>query len=184
MGLLIGSVSALCVPKEALGPVYPVIEIDLLSIMKRHATEETLNASSRIHDNEVLLKHWAKEPAGLYLPEATESTRHHFEVHPDAQKVLGAYRREWLFINAYRPPQLKLAQAFLREKEPVRRVILVSGSVEESQKALGTRVWFDQGGSLIQKLQIKKLPAWVELSAHGITVTQRPVKDFLKEAGS
>lgn len=175
---------ALCAPKEALGPVYPVIEIDLLSIMKRHAKEEALNASSRIHDNEVLLKRWAKEPAGQFLPEATESSRHHFKANQDAQKVLGEYRREWLFINGYHPLHIQAAQAFLREKEPVRRVILVSGSVNETQKTLGTRVWFDQGGALIKKLQIEKLPAWVELSAHGITVTQKPAKDFLKESAS
>lgn len=183
--LSIGLVPTLSAQTPALGPVYPVIEIDLLSIMKRHAKEEILNTSSRIHDNETLLKRWAQEPAGQSLPEATESARHHFKVHREASDVLGeGYRREWLFINAHHPLHIQAAQAFMREKEHVRRVILVSGSVEKTQKALGTRVWFDQGGSLIKKLQIKKLPAWVELTAHGITVTQRPAKDFLKEAGS
>lgn len=185
LGLSIGLVPALWAQTPALGPVYPVIEIDLLSIVKRYAKEEALNASSRIHDNQTLLKRWAQEPAGQSLPEALKSSRHRFEVSREALNVLGeTYSREWLFINARNPLHLQTAKAFMREKEHVRRVILVSGSVYETQKALGQRVWFDQGGSLIKKLKIEKLPAWVEMSAHGITVTQRPVKDFLKEAGS
>ena len=185
LGLFIGSASALSAPTQALGPVYPVIEIDLLSIIKRHAEEEAQNTSSRIHDNQALLKRWASKPLGHALPEAIESRRLRFDTHPQALEVLGKdYRREWLFINADNPMHLKVAQAFLQPKEVTCRVILVAGSIENAQKVLKTRLWFDQGGTLVKRLKIHALPAHVEMNATGITVTERPAKDFLKEQES
>ena len=69
----------------------------------------------------------------------------------------------------------------MKEKTDTRRVILVSGSVEQTQKALQKRVWFDQAGVLIQKLRIESLPAFVEMTSMGVTVTERPASLFLKE---
>ena len=79
---------------------------------------------------------------------------------------------------------LKVAQAFLQPKEVTCRVILVAGSIENAQKVLKTRLWFDQGGTLVKRLKIHALPAHVEMNGTGITVTERPAKDFLKEQES
>ena len=64
---------------EALGPVYPVIEPDLLALIKQHAAEESANSASRLNQHKDRLKQWAKEPFGQTLPEATEVKRHRFE---------------------------------------------------------------------------------------------------------
>ena len=120
---------------------------------------------------------------GRALPEATEVKRYHFETSADAKSFLGeAYQREWLFIDASRPQHLDLARAFYKEKNGIRRVILVSGSVERAQNVLKQRVWFDQAGTLIKRLRIESLPAFVSLNTSGITVTEAPVSTFLKEA--
>ena len=127
----------------ALGPVYPVIEPDLLALIKQHAAEESANSASRLNQQKDRLKQWAKEPFGQTLPEATEIKRHRFKSSPEAQSFLGKnYRREWLFIDASRAQHLDLARAFYREKNGIRRVILVSGSVEKTQNVLKQRVWF------------------------------------------
>lgn len=166
---------------EALGPVYPVIEPDLLALMKQHATEESANSASRLNQQKDRLKQWAKEPIGQAIPEATEIKRHRFESSPEAKSFLGEnYRREWLFIDASRSQHLALAQVFYQDKKGVRRVVLVSGSVDKAQKKLQQRVWFDQAGSLTKRLRIEALPAFVVMDATGITVTQAPVNDFLK----
>lgn len=166
---------------EALGPVYPVIEPDLLAIMKQHAAEESANSASRLNQQKYRLQQWAKEPIGQALSEATEVKRYRFESSLEAKPFLREnYRREWLFIDANRQRHLDLARAFYKEKTSIRRVILVAGSVEKTQNALKQRVWFDQAGTLVKRLQIEALPAFVVMEATGITVTQAPVNDFLK----
>ena len=75
---------------------------------------------------------------------------------------------------------MDLARAFYREKNGIRRVILVFGSVEKAQNVLKQRVWFDQAGSLIKRLRIEAIPAFVLMDATGVSVTQAPVDDFLK----
>lgn len=166
---------------EALGPVYPVIEPDLLAIMKQHAAEESANSASRLNQQKYRLQQWAKEPIGQALSEATEVKRYRFESSLEAKSFLREnYRREWLFIDANRQSHLDLARAFYKEKTGIRRVILVAGSVEKTQNALKQRVWFDQAGTLVKQLQIEALPAFVVMEATGITVTQAPVNDFLK----
>ena len=172
---------ALSTEIEALGPVYPVIEPDLLALIKRHAAEEPANSASRLNQQKERLKLWAKEPIGQTIPEATEIKRHRFESSLEAKSFLGEnYRREWLFIDASRAQHLDLARAFYREKNGIHRVILVSGSVEKAQNVLKQRVWFDQAGSLIKRLRIEALPAFVVMDATGVTVTEAPVNDFLK----
>ena len=166
----------------ALGPVYPVIEPNLLALIKQHAAEESANSASSLNQQKERLREWAKEPIGQVLSEATEVKRYRFESSLEAKSFLGEnYRREWLFIDASRPRHLDLAQAFYQDKKGVRRVVLVSGSVDKAQKKLQQRVWFDQGCTLIKRLRIKALPAFVVMDATGITVTQAPVNDFLKE---
>ena len=165
----------------ALGPVYPVIEPDLLALLKTHAQEESVNTQSRLNRNREALKRWAQEPKGQKLSEATSVSRHRFEAASEVKSLLGEnYRRDWLLIDANRLPHLRLARAFIKDK-PLGRVILVAGSVEKIQNTLKTRVWFDQGATLVNRLQIKSLPAFVSLSAQGITVTEAPAEKLLKE---
>lgn len=172
---------ALSTEIAALGPVYPVIEPDLLALIKQYAAEESANSASRLNQQKDRLKQWAKEPFGQAIPEATEVKRYRFESSLEAKSFLGEnYRREWLFIDASRPRHLDLAQAFYQDKKGVRRVVLVSGSVDKAQKKLQQRVWFDQAGTLIKRLRIKALPAFVVMDATGISVTQAPVNDLLK----
>ena len=166
---------------EALGPVYPVIEPDLLALMKQHAAEESANSASRLNQQKDRLKQWAKEPIGQTMSEATEVKRYRFESSLETKSFLGEnYRREWLFIDASRAQHLDLARAFYKEKNGIRRVILVSGSVENTKNVLKERVWFDQAGSLTKRLRIEALPAFVVMDATGISVTQASVNDFLK----
>jgi conjugal transfer pilus assembly protein TraW len=44
------------------------------------------------------------------------------------------------------------------------RVILVNGDIREATKALDTRIYFDQDGTLSRKFELKAIPARVTLS--------------------
>lgn len=181
LGFLIGQAPALFAQTQALGPVYPVIEPDLLALIKTHAKEEALRTGSSFHDRKSQLREWAKHPAGIELPAAKEEKRRFFQSSAQAASVLGeGYRRQWLFIDGGNPEHVQVARAFLKEKGQTRRVILVSGAIDQTQKALQRRVWFDQAGVLIQKLRIESLPALVEMTSLGITVTECPASQFLK----
>ena len=182
IGLLTGSVAALCGETQALGPVYPVIEPDLLALIKTHAREEALSASSAFNEKKNLLTRWAKEPAGQKLKDEKKEKRLVFQSSPQVASVLGqGYQRQWLFIDGDNIEHVQVARAFMKEKSDTRRVILVSGSVDQTQKVLQKRVWFDQAGVLIRKLRIESLPAFVEMTSIGVTVTERPASLFLKE---
>ena len=168
----------------ALGPVYSVIEPDLLTLLKEHAREESQRANSRINQNRNRLENWAKAPQGTSLPAALETKRHRFDSNPEVRAFIGPdYQREWLFIDADHLDQIELAGIFTQGNSAIRRVILVSGSVEKTQKTLEKRVWFDQAGALIRRLKIEALPAFVQMDASGISVTQAPVSQLLKEKG-
>ncbi len=181
---LLISFCALTVNAQALGPVYPVIEPDLLTLLKEHAREESQRANSRINQNRNRLENWAKAPLGTSLPAALETKHHRFDSNPEVKAYIGSdYQREWLFIDANNAEQVNLAQVFTNKNSAIRRVILVSGSVEKTQKVLEKRVWFDQAGALIRRLKIEALPAFVQMNASGISVTQAPVSQLLKEKG-
>lgn len=181
---LLISFCALTVNAQALGPVYPVIEPDLLTLLKEHAREESQRANSRINQNRNRLENWAKAPLGTSLPAALETKRHRFDSNPEVKAYIGSdYQREWLFIDANNAEQVNLAKVFTNKNSAIRRVILVSGSVEKTQKVLEKRVWFDQAGALIRRLKIEALPAFVQMNASGISVTQAPVSQLLKEKG-
>lgn len=168
----------------ALGPVYPVIEPDLLTLLKEHAREESQQANSRMNQNRNRLENWAKAPQGMSLPAALETKRHRFDSNPEVKAYIGPdYQREWLFIDADHQDQIELAGIFTQGNSAIRRVILVSGSVEKTQKTLEKRVWFDQSGALIRRLKIEALPAFVQLDATGISVTQAPASRLMKEKG-
>lgn len=181
---LLISFCAWTVNAQALGPVYPVIEPDLLTLLKEHAREESQRANSRINQNRNRLENWTKAPLGTSLPAALETKRHRFDSNPEVKAYIGSdYQREWLFIDANNAEQVNLAQVFTNKNSAIRRVILVSGSVEKTQKVLEKRVWFDQAGALIRRLKIEALPAFVQMNASGISVTQAPVSQLLKEKG-
>ena len=181
---LLISFCALTANAQALGPVYPVIEPDLLTLLKEHAREESQRAHSRINQNKKRLENWANAPQGIRLPTALDTKHHRFDSNPETKAFIGPdYRREWLFIDANHQDQIELAKVFTNKNSAIRRVILVSGSVEKTQKALEKRVWFDQAGLLVRRLKIEALPAFVQMDSSGISVTQASASYLLKEKG-
>ncbi|HDV8339568.1 TPA: type-F conjugative transfer system protein TraW [Enterobacter hormaechei] len=67
------------------------------------------------------------------------------------------------FIDADNPQQL----SWMKAQKPgtlTYRVILVNGDIREATKALDTRIYFDQDGTLSRKFELKSIPARVTLS--------------------
>ena len=166
---------------EALGPVYPVIEPDILAILQKHVAENREETQKRTVIAQDRFKALLQNPQGRTLTRATDLS---VKKEPVSLKVTSVidptYRRDWLFIDGKESTDLALARYFIKEHPtPNGRVIAVAGSVDHLQKALQPRIWFDQQGRLIKRLQIEALPAWVTLTANAIEVNTGSSKALL-----
>ena len=166
---------------EALGPVYPVIEPDILAILQKHAEENPQETQKRVKETKERFKALLQHPKGMALSRATELTVQKEAVSSDVTvQIDPSYRRDWLFIDGNDPSDRLLARQFIKHyRLPNGRVISVTGSIDALQKALQTRVWFDQQGQLVKRLQLKALPAWVTLTPKAIEVKTAPAKTLL-----
>lgn len=180
LGLFLPNVQSQELP-EALGPVYPIIEPDILAILQKHVAENREETQKRIVIAQDRFKTLLQNPQGRTLPRATDLSMKKEPVSSEVTSVIDpTYRRDWLFIDGEESTDLALAHHFIKEHPiPNGRVIAVTGSVDRLQKALQTRVWFDQQGRLIKRLQIEALPAWVTLTANAIEVKTGSSKALL-----
>lgn len=171
LGIFLNNAQAKAIP-EALGPVYPVIEPDILVVLQKHAAENEAETKKRLSIAKDRFKALLENPKGHALSRAADLTVRKENVSPKVSASIdAAYRRDWLFVDANEKADFVLSRAFIRRHPlPQGRVIAVNGSIDFLQKALQTRVWFDQKGVLIQRLQIRELPAWVTLTAQTIEV--------------
>lgn len=176
----------------SLGPTYPVIEPDILELLKTHASESRAQTQEKLKQSQDMLQHYAKQPTGTSLPQASESKTVKIAVSPQATEVLGEkFQRRWLLINANNADEVKLAETLLRNEklrapqQPTLhsiRVILVDGDVEKTTQALSSRVWFDQGSRLVNKFGITAMPTFIKMTGQAIYVTQAPAKAFLEKS--
>ena len=171
LSILFSHAQAKAIP-EALGPVYPVIEPDILALLQKHAAESEEETQKRLSMAKDRFKALLENPEGRALPRATCLTVRKEPVSEwVSASIDAAYRRDWLFVDGEENADIDLARSFLRRHPlPQGRVIAVNGSIAALQEALQTRVWFDQKGVLIQRLQIHELPAWVTFTAQTIEV--------------
>ena len=171
LSILFSHAQAKAIP-EALGPVYPVIEPDILALLQKHAAESEEETQKRLSMAKDRFKALLENPEGRALPRATCLTVRKEPVSEwVSASIDAAYRRDWLFVDGEENADIVLARSFIRRHPlPQGRVIAVNGSIAALQEALQTRVWFDQKGVLIQRLQIHELPAWVTLTAQTIEV--------------
>lgn len=171
LSILFSHAQAKAIP-EALGPVYPVIEPDILVMLQKHAAESEEETQKRLSIVKDRFKALLENPEGRALPRAARlSVRKEPVSEWVSASIDAAYRRDWLFVDGEEKADIDLARNFIRRHPlPQGRVIAVNGSIAALQEALQTRVWFDQKGVLIQRLQIHELPAWVTLTAQTIEV--------------
>lgn len=180
LGLFLPSIQSQELP-DALGPVYPVIEPDILAILQKHVAENHDETQKRVKVAQDRFKALLQNPKGVHLSRATELTVKTETVpSPMALHIDPTYRRDWLFIDGDDQTDVDLARQFINHyRLPNGRVIAVTGSFAALQKTLQTRVWFDQQGRLVKRLQIKALPTWVTLTNQTIEVKTAPAKTLL-----
>ena len=156
---------------ETLGPVWPVIEIDLLELLERHAREATHaspEATRRVFESLI------DKPANSNLAAARQDRNWRFDA-PDGTEP---FVRHWLFIDAKDEKQLAYAARHLA-KEPLARVILEAGSYATASRFLNARLWTDFGGRLASKLEVRALPCLAVLTEKGASLREIALEEKL-----
>ena len=191
--IVIGAATALGLPYAhaapesdlgTVGPVYPVVEPDMLRAMEAKLREkERTGELARLQREAV-----ARSEATLRQPRPVEGLARAMErrvsyinpsvtvatavVAPDGSTVVPAGTSvnpldyvalsNWLlFFDARDPEQTRYAAALLERYQHRLKPILVGGSFVTVARAWQRPVYYDQGGALVRRLGIRRVPALV-----------------------
>lgn len=157
---------------EALGPVTPVTEPDILEAFKERVRkmQKTGEYDRRFNENKNRIASELERPRGiegilkaeglsLSLLEAAIPEKLPPEFRLKAQSVPeGRFSRPLLFIDGEDEESLNAAKRFVR-LIPDTRVVLINGVPSEVSEHLERRVFFDQGGALCRLFRIQSAPA-------------------------
>ena len=177
LGLMAPSVWAL---GTSLGPVYPILEPNLLEMLQVHARESENETRRRQLKAQEQMQRWATNPAGKAFPVATNVLHESLPITNPLAMIDETYRRDWLFIDANDQAQVWLAKRFLKlcDNAAHCRVILSAGPLGKVQEELQSRLWFDQGARLTTRLEIDVVPTLVTFKRASIEKVSAPVKVF------
>lgn len=168
-----------------IGPQWPIRETDLLDailskVRQKQRSGETAQLKSRMKQQ---AQGYAQAPPSLRLARAARHRSTHFDpsivvpydVHDAQGRVLYAkgttvnplhhypLGKTLLFIDAGDADQRAwLEHRLTREATTTSKVILTGGSPTELAKTLQRPVFFDQNGALIQRFDIRAVPASVQ----------------------
>lgn len=169
---------------ETVGPVYPIGEPDMLEEIeqKLQAMQDSGRMQQKIAEAIAKSTHTAQYPkpvAGIgttkksrtyYYDPSIVATRdildHEGKVVVKAGTKVNPldYVRmgEWLvFFDGTDPKQVKLAEDLAKRYEWMIKPVLTSGGPMDLMRRWKQRVYFDQGGSMVQQLGIQNVPALV-----------------------
>ena|GEM_PF-5639761 len=177
LGLIAPSAWALV---ASLGPVYPILEPNLLEMLQVHTRESENETRRRQRQAQEQMQRWATNPAGKAFPVATSVLDESLPIANPLAMIDDTYRRDWLFIDANDQAQVLLAKRFLKlcVNATHCRVILTAGPLGKVQEELQTRLWFDQGARLTTRLEIDVVPTLVTFKRASIEKVSAPAKTF------
>lgn len=164
----------------SLGPVYPILEPNLLEMLQVHARESENETRRRQLQAQEQMQRWATNPAGKPFPVATNVLHESLPISRPLAMIDDTYRRDWFFIDANDQAQVLLANRFLKlcDNAAHCRVILTAGPLGKVQEELQFRLWFDQGARLTTRLEIDVVPALVTFKRASIEKVSAPAKTF------
>lgn len=164
----------------SLGPVYPILEPNLLEMLQVHARESEKETRRRQLKAQEQMQLWATNPAGKAFPVATNVLHESLPITSPLAMIDDTYRRDWLFIDANDQAQVLLAKRFLKRCDNTAqcRIILTTGPLGKVQEELQSRLWFDQGARLTARLKIDVVPTLITFKRASIEKVSAPAKVF------
>jgi conjugal transfer pilus assembly protein TraW len=180
-----------------IGPSYPIAEENIMMVLKNRLLQKEQSGELALLHNEWLnrSKNYVKRPTGIFLPRAKQYRV--FSVDPvytldrdlfDAKGVLlfkkGArvnplviqpVKGMLCFIDGDDVDQVVWLKNYCA-KEPLSRMILVKGDYLRLSQNMNKRLYFDQQGKLIARLDIQALPAVVRARNQVLYVEEFPLE--------
>jgi conjugal transfer pilus assembly protein TraW len=164
-----------------IGQTYAIAEPSMLESI--HAKLETAAENGELAKIEADMKQrfiaYAHRPKGVTLPRTQAHKVRYFD--PTVRFTQGikdhdgnvlwpagttvnpldyiALSQEWIFFNADDPDQAAWAQAYVQRHPEEVRLILTQGPVLKLMQTWGVRLYFDQGGKLVERFGLERLPA-------------------------
>lgn len=171
-------------PAEAIGPTYNIIEPDMLEVIEKRlkGLEKSGEMAKLIAEAKERSLNSVQNPIAVEgLGRSKENRTYYFDpsvaVTQDIRDTTGrlivkagtrvnpfefASLTTWiLFFDATDPKQVALAERVGKQYDWNITPVLVAGSPLELQRKWKRRVYFDQGGTLVNKMGIQNVPALV-----------------------
>ena len=179
----------------AVGPVYPVVEPDLLRTMEGKLREKERTGELARLQREAVARSEAtlRQPRPVdRLGRATERRVSYIDpsvtfatqvLAPDGSTVVPAGTSvnpldyvalsSWLlFFDARDPEQTRYATTLLGRYQDRLKPILVGGSFVTVARAWQRPVYYDQGGALVRRLGIRRVPALVSQEGRRLRIEE------------
>lgn len=171
-------------PSEAVGPTYNIVEPDMLEAIEKRlkGMEKSGELAKKIEEAKARSIRSAQYPKPVGgLGESKANRTYYFNpavaVTQDIRDTTGrliakagtrvnpfeyASLNTWLlFFDGTNPKQVALAERIGKQYDWNIKPILVNGGPLELQKKWKRRIYFDQGGALVNKMGIQNVPALV-----------------------
>ncbi|WP_172600131.1 type-F conjugative transfer system protein TraW [Sulfuricystis multivorans] len=169
---------------EQIGPVHPIVEPDMLQEIYRVLKEkqrsgelarlqkEAVDRAKRSIENPKPVKGLSRvEKARVFYWDPTVRvpktiTDPNGNVIAEAGKTINpldyvTLPKNLLFFDGTDPAQVKKAEALMQQYNGQMKAVLVNGQPLEMSRQWKTQVYFDQGGMLVRKLGIIRVPSLV-----------------------
>ncbi len=162
--------------KETVGPVVPVTELDLASLLQKRVLEAQKLGMIRASMDKTrkALRNHAREPVSLNLPYAKESKTWRFtlmrekdleKASPEVLAVLQSQKRSYAFFDADNAKHRQWAMTLASSAKDIPlRLVSVKGDRIAFEKETGVPLFSDQGGVLTRRFAVKEIPALVRLT--------------------
>ena len=170
--------------QEALGPTYTIVEPDMLKSIDEHLREKEKSGELARIERETIARARYKLENPNPVTGLTKAERNHpffydpSLIVPDAIKdhngliVVAAgtrvnpldyatLSRHLLFFDGADPAQVDKALQLITYYNGMVKPILTNGPIGEITRKWQQQVYFDQGGTLVRKLGIKRVPSLV-----------------------
>jgi len=180
---------------ESIGPTRPIVEPNMLDEIQTELKKKEANGDlERFQkDFEARTRHSIEEPKGVASVTTTTRPRvFHVDptwtaastvTTPDGKTIVEAgqtvnpldyitWSRKFFFFDGRDPRQIaKAAEIITREGGAV-RAIMVAGRPLDLTREWKRQIYFDQGGTLVRKLNIRQVPALVQQDGKRLRVEE------------
>ncbi|WP_454784008.1 type-F conjugative transfer system protein TraW [Legionella sp. WA2024007413] len=181
------------------GEVFPVSEKSFLELI-----EERLRALTVSGELEALKQKWihaaaqhANRPTALDLKRTQQTIQHYYApeitlsqditdakskvLYPkgtsvNALEYMPTYKPCWLFFNADDEAQIRWAK-LQKNQCPNPKLILTGGAIHSTEKRFKAVTYFDQGGRITRKLDIRHVPARVSREENQLLIVETAIKE-------